>query len=105
MPGSCRACHGVDPGVHPQRPVAARRLGEAPPGFPQEAAFEACSYCTQLHQDPRKQSLYPLRPEQHLSAKGDEQGVISHVPGITGAAAGKPTELFVKFDECSKCEH
>ncbi|KAL8269616.1 hypothetical protein Esti_006460 [Eimeria stiedai] len=98
MPGSCRACHGVDPGVHPQRPVAARRLGEAPAGFPQEAGFEACSYCTQLHQDPRKQTLYPLKPEQHLAVKAQEK---LSTRGLTGRAAGKPTELFAKGDDCS----
>ncbi|KAL8431651.1 hypothetical protein ACSSS7_005139 [Eimeria intestinalis] len=102
MPGSCRACHGVDPGIHPNRPVAARRIGEAPAGFPQEAAFEACSYCTQLHQDPRRQTLYPLKPEQHLPMK---EGVAFNLPGHAGAAAGRPSELFVKIDECTKDDH
>ena len=72
-------------------PVNAKRIGSSG-GCPTGAPFEYCSYCTQVHQDPHIQNLYPLRPEQHMQDK-----LFANGDKLAGQAAGKPTELFLSI--------
>ncbi|OEH78976.1 hypothetical protein cyc_02325 [Cyclospora cayetanensis] len=88
MPGSSRSSHGVDSGVHPPMAVPRSRIGSTG-GCPTGATFEHCGYCTQVHQDPHIQNLYPLKPEQHMRGN-----FVANGDRVQGQAAGKPTELF-----------
>ena len=94
MKGSCRSHNGRDPGVHTGIPAAASLVGSCA-GCPTGAPFLPCNYCTQIHQDPHVQNLYPLRPEQHAQHTNDAAAAAA-AASATGQPAGKPTEIFLR---------
>ncbi|SCP04600.1 conserved Plasmodium protein, unknown function [Plasmodium ovale] len=62
---SCYSHKGVSPGKHSARSATCDKIGKEDIQSVNNGMYEDCSLCGLIHKDPHKQTLYPLREDQH----------------------------------------